>query len=186
MRPTKLYLAAALLLTACHTTPKKADKLQEYWKAALKDSADFNREAGTFALDAPEGWRKVDTVINGIRFAVIVSNQFIDGFHPNVNAFSGGDMKGVPLDQYFDQSLAGVEQSFDGYRLIEKGSKNINGVDARWARVAVSRNGKNIEIMTTIMAKHGIAYHVTCSALAGSYAKFASDFDTIVDSFRLK
>lgn len=182
MTPTKLLLAAAVLLTACHTSPKNSD-----YKEALKAVAaapGMNGGAGRYGLKAIPGWTKKDTSMSGVRFTAVICDTTVGGFRPNVNVVT--QTVSVSLDDCFTQSVEGMQHYLHDFKVIGKGSGTLAGQETRWLRYSSSVNGKNTEGKLICLVSGGIAYAVTCTGGYGLYDESADDFDAIVKTFTLE
>jgi hypothetical protein len=179
-------IAAALLvvsLPACKGRFKKkgsGDTITD-----LSKFPGINAGAGTFSLEAPNGWRNYDTTLNGIKFRFIQAPRSINPrFTPNLNIFSEKINDGV-LDAYFKGVQLGARKSTD-YEEIGSGSKTIDGRAARWLQYSsTSQGGTHMEIIFTALIADGICYNITMATARGEMATYKPSFDTVLNSFRI-
>jgi len=183
MKNFSYLLGACLLLsaTACQLNTKKPTT-EEIIKEAAK-SPGANAGANKFSIDAPSGWQKYDTSLNGLKTTLLIAPAGEGQFHPNINVMSES-MRGTSIESYFDQNLSVMGKYMQGFVSGEKGEKEIAGVKAKWLVYSQAPNGLNLDAVFYAVPKNGIAYIITCTAPKGDLEKYRAKFDEALNSFR--
>ncbi|HMH23837.1 MAG TPA: DcrB-related protein [Puia sp.] len=179
-----LYLLATglLMLTACKD-PSARPSTEEMLKEAGK-SPDANAGSGKFSIDAPPGWKKMDTTITGIKITFLLSPAVTNEFRPNINVVTES-MRDAPPDGYFDQSIAAMGKYMQHFSAVAKGEKEIDGAKARWMRYSHNQNGFDLDVLVYFITKNGIAYIITCTVPKGQMEHFQPQFEQAVGTFHV-
>ncbi|HLZ88467.1 MAG TPA: PsbP-related protein [Puia sp.] len=175
-------LAGLLLLSACNLGNKKPTNSEIIKKAAGMPGV--NAGSGNFDIDAPSGWTRIDTSISGLKATLLMSSDASKGFRSNVNVITQA-MQGMSDDSYFDANVVGLRSNLAQFQTIDKGQKQVNGMNARWIHYSGLNNGMMLEQMLYIIPSGGVAYLITCTSLQGQMAKDQSNFDVAVNSFKV-
>jgi hypothetical protein len=178
-----LLLAGICSLTSCKNIDKKNLNAEETLKAAAKTPG-MNAGSSKFNIEAPSGWQKLDTSINGVKFTFLLAPVGSSGFRANMNVISQS-MEGSSLDTYFDKNITSMDQYLQNFTAGAKGDKVVNGLPAKWMLYSQTQNGHVLDGMFYMIAKDGIAYIITFAATKGQVAKYQASIDQAINSFRI-
>jgi hypothetical protein len=141
--------------------------------------------ARTYSFSVPSGWKKVDTVLAGIRLTAALSPDTAGQVRPNVSVTTAST-DGVSLDKYFDANLRRITGSVARFRMIGKGERSIGGLRGRWVDFTGQMANKvELEQRLYIVVEEGTAYLITCTAASGRWARDEWRFNQVLDSFTI-
>lgn len=184
MKYLSFFLLAGLwTLASCQNQNKKDVSANELLKAAAKEPG-ANAGASKFSINAPAGWQKTDTSINGIKFTFLMAPTTDKNFRANINILSQS-MNNVPADSYFDKNISTMGQYMEKFSAGPKGEKQINGLEAKWIQYSHTQGGYDLDGVLYIIPKDGVAYIVTFTVPKGSLNKYQAPFDEALNSFRV-
>jgi hypothetical protein len=178
-----LLLSALILFAACKNQTDKKLSPDEILKK-VSSSPGMNAGTGGFDINVPSGWLKKDTSLNGIKVTLLSSPAVEGQFNDNINVVSEA-MQGYSLDKYIEATIAGMEKYMQGYSVIGKGEKTIDGRPARFIHYLQTPNGLSLEAMVYIVPNNDIAYIITCTSPKGQLDKIIPQFDETMASFKL-
>lgn len=187
MKKLLLVIAAGTFLTACKQNPKKASgDLDKDINEMVKKSPGLNAGTGTFTIQAPEGWTKVDTSMGGLQAVLLKSDieGATDIFMENINVVTE-KATGYDLDKYYDANLSTISTQMPGYTKISSANVTINGQEARHLAYSHNYTGTPIDVETYFFVKDGIGYVITCSTEKGKLDKWKPAFDKVVNTFSI-
>jgi len=144
----------------------------------------MNAGASKFNIEAPGGWEKLDTSINGVKFTFLLAPVGSSGFRANMNVISQS-MEGSSLDAYFDKNITSMDQYLQNFTAGKKGDKVINGLPAKWIFYSHTQNNHVLDGMFYMIAKDGIAYVITFASTKGQVSKYQGAIDAAINSFRV-
>jgi hypothetical protein len=142
----------------------------------------MNAGAGKFTIETPDGWRRVDTAMNGIKTTIVLAPEVIDGFRSNINVVSE-NMGSHTLQTYFDNTVGTMEKYLEKFTVSDKGDKDINGVPAKWVKYTSIQGGKNMAAILYLVPKNGIVYGITGMTKAGEGDKYFAVFEHAASTF---
>lgn len=175
--------AGSFMLAGCQPkTPKTADQILE---EGGKNPA-INAGTGKYSFTIPEGWRRMDTTMQNIRFTYLfapVENNA--SFHPNIN-IGTEDMRGLSLDEYFDKNVSSLGQYMENFAAGTASARATNGNKLKIQEYTHTMNGIDMDVTMAVIPKDGIAYVVTITTPKGHRADYQKEFDEVVNSFRIK
>jgi len=141
--------------------------------------------ARSFSFSAPAGWKKVDTVLAGIRLEAVLSPDTAGQVRANVSVTTAST-DGVSLDKYFDANVRRITGSVARFRMIGKGERSISGMRGRWIDFTGQMANKvELEQRLYIVVDGATAYLITCTAAEGRWATDEWRFDQVLDSFTI-
>ena len=141
--------------------------------------------ARSYSFSVPSGWKKVDTVLAGIRLTAALSPDTAGQVRPNVSVTTAST-DGAALDKYFDANLRRITGSVARFRMIGKGEKSISGMRSRWVDFTGQMANKvELEQRLYIVVSQGTAYLITCTAAAGRWMRDEWRFNQVLDSFTI-
>jgi len=141
--------------------------------------------ARNFSFSVPSGWKKVDTVLAGIRLTAALSPDTAGQVRPNVSVTTEST-GGVSLDKYFDANVRRITGSVARFRMIGKGEKTIGGMRGRWVDFTGQMANKvELEQRLYIVVSQGTAYLITCTAAEGRWKRDEWRFNQVLDSFTI-
>jgi hypothetical protein len=177
-----LLIAGAFMQTGClHKTPKTPDQILE---EGGKNPA-INAGAGKYTFTAPEGWRRLDTTMQHVRFTYLFAP--VDpkaSFHPNIN-ITTEDMRGLSLDEYFDKNVAAIGQYMQHFSAGTASARATNGNKLKIQEYTHTMNGVDMDVTMAVIPKDGIAYVITITVPKDHRADYQKAFDTVVNSFSI-
>ncbi len=183
-RYVRLSLAGLLLLGACQNRTDKKLSAEEVMKAAAATPG-ANAGAGNFDISTPSGWQRIDTSLSGMKMTAILSPDTSKHFRANVNVVTAAT-NGASLDKYFDSNVDGIRNSLAQFNLIEKGERKFGEVPGRWIHfTGQMADAIPLEQKLFVITNGGIAYIITCTSVKGQLAKDETNFDPILNSFKL-
>jgi hypothetical protein len=171
------------LLAACKNPFSKKPTNDEVIKKAATMPG-VNAGSGNFDIETPAGWVRMDTSMSGLQTTLLLSTVAANGFRSNVNVITQA-MSGMAGDAYFDANLAVMSREMEGFKVIEKGAKDINGLPAHFVHYTALNGARTLEQELYIIPSGNIAYLVTCTSLPGRMAKDQATFDQAVSSFKI-
>lgn len=178
-----LGLAGFCFLAACKNASSKKQTNDEVIKSAAKMPG-VNAGSGNFEIEAPSGWTRMDTSMSGLQATLLLSPDMSGGFRSNVNVITQA-MSGMTGDTYFDANVKVMSQQMEGFKEIERGSKDINGLTGHFVHYTALNGGRTLEQILFIIPSGNIAYLVTCTTLPDRMPKERSTFDQAVASFKV-
>ena len=179
-----LGFAGVCLLAACkNATGNKQSNEEVIKKAAAMPGV--NAGSGNFDIVTPDGWVRMDTSMSGLQTTLLISTDAGNGFRSNVNVITQA-MTGMTGDAYFDANLTVMARDMEGFKIIEKGAKDINGLPAHFVHYTALNGGRPLEQILYIIPSGNIAYLVTCTTLIDRMAKDRAVFDQAVSSFKVR
>jgi len=141
--------------------------------------------ARRFSFSVPAGWKKVDTVLSGMRLEAVMSPDTTGRVRPNVSV-TVEQMGGGSLVNYFNANVRRISGSLARFRMVAKGEKTIGGMPAMWIDFTGQMANKVELEQRLYIAVDGVtAYLITCTAASGGWAKGAPGFDVVLDSFTI-
>ena len=177
-----LLLAGICALTSCQLNNKKPSP-EEILKAAAKDPS-ANAGAGKFSIEAPAGWKKVDTTMNGIKFTFLLAPAADHAFRANINVISQSMGNSSP-DSYFDQNISSMGQYLQNFSAGTKAEKEINGQRVKLMHYSHAQAGHDLDGVFYIIPKNGIAYIITFTVAKGLLDKYQAALDQALQSFKV-
>lgn len=181
MRAFYLVLVAGIFtLAACkNKTPKTADQILEQ---AGKNPA-LNAGAGKYSFNTPEGWKRMDTTMQNIKFTYLFAPVDAKAtFHPNINIGSE-DMRGTSLDDYFEKNVKQMAQFMQNFNAGTASERTNNGNKVKIQEYSHTMGGMDMDVSMAVIPVNGIAYIVTITAEKGHRADYQKEFDQVVNSF---
>ena len=177
-----LLAAGVFILAGCkNKAPKTAEQILE----AGGNNPAMNAGAGKFSFTTPEGWRRVDTVMQNVKFTFLfapVENN--STFHSNIN-INTEDMQGLSLDDYFKKNVAEMGRFMQNFVAGTVSARATNGNKLKIQEYTHTMNGVNMDVTMAIIPKGGIAYLVTITTPEGQRARYQKEYDQVVNSFRV-
>ena len=141
--------------------------------------------ARSYSFSVPSGWKKVDTVLSGIRLTAALSPDTAGQVRPNVSV-TVESTDGASLDKYFDANVRRITGSVARFRMIGKGERSIGGMRGRWVDfTGQMANKAELEQRLYIVVFQGTAYLITCTAGEGRWARDEWRFNQVLDSFTI-
>ena len=141
--------------------------------------------ARSYSFSVPSGWKKVDTVLSGIRLTAALSPDTAGQVRPNVSV-TVASTDGASLDNYFDANVRRLSGSVVRFRMIGKGERSIGGMRGRWVDFTGQMANKvALEQRLHIVEDGGTAYLITCTAAEGRWARDQWRFNQVLDSFTI-
>ncbi|MEZ2446035.1 LpqN/LpqT family lipoprotein [Chitinophaga sp. RCC_12] len=179
-----------LSFVACNNASKSPKELssEEVLELAGK-SPGMNAGRGTFTVNTPAGWTKIDTVMSRIEYTFMMAPVTDDStFQANVNIVTQELKKGFTLDKVMESTQKEMESFFVDYKKIDTGERTVTGVKAKWMKCqyAHRESGTLLNGEVTILVKNNIAYAITLTTLAGDLAKYEPALEEILGSFTAK
>ena len=180
-----LPLASLLLLAACQNKTDKKPSVEEVIKAAAATPG-ANAGADKFDLSAPAGWQRIDTSLSGMKMTAILSPPDTNKhFRANVNVVTAST-NGASLEKYFDANVDGIKNSLAQFNLIEKGERMFGKLPSRWIHfTGQTADAIPLEQKLYVITNGGIAYIITCTSVKGQLAKDETNFEPILNSFKV-
>ncbi|MCF6406344.1 hypothetical protein L3C95_25840 [Chitinophaga filiformis] len=176
-----LTIAGVLLFSAC----KNGSNAPKTAKEILEEAApNMNAGAGKFAIDAPAGWKRIDTTLNGVKSTILLAPEETDGFRTNINVVSENIGKDS-LQAYFDKTVSSMERYLEKFAVADKGDKDINGIASKWVKYTAVQGGKQVAAVLYIVPKNGIAYGITGITKAGEGNKYFAVFEQTASTFKV-
>jgi hypothetical protein len=174
-------LSVLLSLQSCADS-KEREPIDILKEAAKKPDAKIGSE--NFRFDLPDGWQRIDTVIEGNRITFIVKNGQ-DEFRPTINV-TNELMHNKPHVAYVRDSKAYFATNFTGVKFIDEGRFDISGKTCLW----FSYNNRQSKIARDAIYysidNNGISCNITAAVMPGGLPKYKQTFDKIVQSFRIE
>ncbi|WP_177192255.1 LpqN/LpqT family lipoprotein [Chitinophaga arvensicola] len=187
----QLISAAVCLLsfTACNNSrsPKELSS-QEVLELAGK-APGMNAGKGTFTVNTPAGWTKIDTVMSRIEYVFMMAPMGEDSsFQANVNIVTQELKKGFTLDNVMASTQKEMETFFTDYKKFGQGERTVTDVKAKWMKCEYMHreSGTLLNGEVTIFVKNNIAYAVTLTTLAKDLQKYEPALEEILNSFTAK
>ncbi|MBS1606403.1 MAG: hypothetical protein JST42_27345 [Bacteroidetes bacterium] len=138
-----------------------------------------------FSFSVPSGWKKIDTVLAGIRLTAALSPDTAGQVRPNVSVTTA-PADGASLDTYFDANLRRITGSVARFRMIGKGERSIGGMRSRWVDFTGQMANKvELEQRLYIVVEDRTAYLITCTAANGRWSRDEWRFNQVLDSFTI-
>ncbi|MEI3800958.1 MULTISPECIES: LpqN/LpqT family lipoprotein [unclassified Chitinophaga] len=191
----KLQLISAvavclLSIAACNNASKSPKELssEEVLELAGK-SPGMNAGRGTFTVNTPTGWTKIDTVMSRIEYTFMMAPITGDStFQANVNIVTQELKKGFTLDKVMESTQKEMESFFVDYKKIDTGERTVTGVKAKWMKCQYvhRESGTLLNGEVTILVKNNIAYAITLTTLANDLVKYEPALEEILGSFTTK
>jgi hypothetical protein len=176
-----LIVAGAVLFGACKNgnTPKTSKELLDEAQKTM------NSGSGKYAINAPEGWRRTDTALNGIKVTFLFAPTETDGFKANINVVTETAGK-LSLQEYADRNYETMSKYMGNFTAISKGDKDINGMPAKWLKYSSDQTGgKDIVALNYVMVKNGIAYIITGVMKAQDDARLTPVVESTAATFKI-
>ena len=183
MNPLRAGMILGTILLASCNNVKKQYTANELLEKASQDN-NLNAGRGKFSIDAPTGWQKSDTAVNGIQIIFFLGPTIDNGFRENMNVLSES-MQGRSLDSYFYASISSMGNYLQNFSAGAKGELDIDGIHCKWLQYTHQLNGFDIDVIWYVIPKNGIAYLITCSALKGRIEAYRAKFEEAIKTFRL-
>lgn len=176
-----LIVAGVLLFSACKNGKNAPKTTKELLEQAVPN---MNAGAGKFTIEAPNGWRRVDTAMNGIKTTLVLAPEVTDGFRSNINVISE-NMGSHSLQTYFDNAVGTMEKYLEKFTVSDKGDKDINGVPSKWVKYTSVQGGKNMAAILYLVPKNGVVYGITGITKAGEGDKYFAVFEQAASTFKV-
>lgn len=183
MKLFKLSMLAVLLLSVSCNNNKKQYSADELMQKA-GESPGMNAGNGKFNIDAPAGWQRTDTVMNGVDVAFMLGPLTPDKFRVNINVVSES-MHGNSFDTYFDKTVESMGKYLQNFSPGPHGEQDIDGIHAKWVQCSHQQSGYDISVLVYVIPKKGIAYVISCSAPKGQLEKYQAKFDEAIHTFHI-
>lgn len=130
------------------------------------------------SLELPEGY--VDQTIN------VFPNSSSSPADFSVVVSRDSPLAGENLQAYFERQMKQLPNTLPGLKVLRRGQITVGGEPAMEVEYTwVSKGMKMHQRQATLMAG-GRILNVTASALDNSFHKFATQFEEILDSFKLE
>ena len=147
---------------------------------------DESKQQEEFAITAPRGWEKFDTILMDHRFTILRSPQGKDDdFRENVNVASESSGS-MDLQDYFDANKTSMKSSLPEFLEILHGDKTINNLRFKNLKYSHKYGGTPIDVDAYFIIHKGKGYVITCSAGRGTLSQWQPVFDKIMSSFSFK
>lgn len=183
-RYVHLSFAGLLLFTACQNRTDKKPSVEEVMKAAAATPG-ANAGAGKFDISAPAGWQRIDTTLSGMKMTAILSPDTSKHFRANVNVVTSST-NGLSLEKYFDANVDGIRNSLPQFNLIEKGERMFGELPGKWLHfTGQNADAIPLEQKLYVITNGGIAYIITCTSVKGQLAKDETNFNPVLNSFKV-
>lgn len=177
-----LVVAGAVFFSACkngNNAPKTSKELLEQARQNM------NSGAGKFSIDAPAGWRKTDTTLNGIKLTFLFAPTETDGFRSNINVVSENVGK-LNFEDYHKATLATMGKYMSNFKVLESGDKEISGQPGKWFKYSSDQTGgADVIARNYTVVKNGIAYIITGVAKVKDEASIAPVIESTVATFKV-
>ena len=178
-----LLLAGGLLvMAACQNKAPKPSTPEEVIEQASK-APGMNAGAEKFTLSTPQGWERLDTLMNGAKITFLFAPTLANGFRPNINVVTE-DMRGTDIDAYFKKNISVMSQYMQNFVQGKITEKDVNGVKVKYLDYSHSQNGLDMDVTMALLPINGIAYVVTVTTQKGERAKYESQFNEVIGSFK--
>ncbi len=183
-RYVHLSFAGLLLFASCQNRTDKKPSVEEVMKAAAATPG-ANAGAGKFDISAPAGWQRIDTTLSGMKMTAILSPDTSKHFRANVNVVTSST-NGLSLEKYFDANVDGIRNSLSQFNLVEKGERIFGGLPGKWLHfTGQNADAIPLEQKLYVITNGGIAYIITCTSVKGQLAKDETNFNPILNSFKV-
>jgi hypothetical protein len=190
MKPSHVIPASFLflfILSACINENTKKKSPDELLKDGVKNSPGVNAGAGTYSINAPGGWTKTDTSINGLQATLLISppEDSSDDFHENVNVVTE-NTNDMDIEEYFEKNLNGMKSQLQDFENEGIDETQINGAKVKSIRYSVHYSGNVLSLKTFFWVRNKTGYVITCTAREGEFSKWEPAFNEAVNSFHIK
>jgi hypothetical protein len=173
-------IAGLLLFSACRNQQDKKVLSGD----ATKEFKGLNAGTGNFGIEAPTGWMKKDTTMNGVKITFLLSPDASNGFRANMNVVTEA-MQGLSMDQYMEKNMKIIGQYMQNFALLGQGDTTISGHAAKWIHYTQTASGRDVEQVGYFIPIRDISYGITCSAVKGEFDKTKSQFDQALGTFNV-
>lgn len=147
----------------------------------------INRD-GCYSVNFPNTW-KIETPEGGEDDDISASSpaeHVEDKTFENVEIWVESLDKPLSGEEYFRKSLKNMEKHSTIFEIKEKGTRNIDGVNAHWFHAFVKKGGASGEILQYQLIVDHRVYILNFTADPAAYPQYEKIFEVIVSSFRFK
>jgi hypothetical protein len=176
-------LAGVVLLAACQNGTGKQKNADEVLKEAGKMQG-ANAGANNFEIESPSGWTRMDTTMQGLKATFLLAPEAGNGFRTNLNVITQA-MNGLSGDAYYDASVDYMSKNMTQFKMVDKGTKRVAGMDAHYVHYNDVQNGTMMDQALYIIPQGNVAYLITCTTQPGDVTKYQPDFDKAIGSFKV-
>ncbi len=184
--PILVIAIAAIVLPACQSKSKKEKNDLADIKKLVKENPGINAGAGTYSIEAPEGWTKLDTLVSGLKITTVMAplDNEKDVFRENLNIITE-DAKDYSVDDYAKANRKYMEEQLPEMKVIRSGETKIGDLPAQWVLYTFNYSGQPLKNTVYFIVKNNTGYVLTCSALHSDFDKFENGFKQCVSSFKI-
>lgn len=136
-----------------------------------------------YSIIPPAGWTMYDTTMQGLKMRLIYAPDSLAADAPLVNVIVAS-MDGRRVDDFTHRNMAYLQENRAGIIILEKGSIDVSGIDARWFTYTKEQDGIVRDMINYIIPLKGFAYMITCGTKAGTMPAYRRTFDEIAMSFK--
>lgn len=171
--------AVLSISSSCNNKPRTA---QEVLESAGKNPS-FNRGAGTYSIDAPEGWRKVDTVISGVKATFMVAPVIENNFRANINVIT--QRSNLSPEEYYNANILQMSKYAEDFSVIKSENSVINGRKAKKAYYNMKQGGYELSGTSCFIHRGEIVYIITFMCTKGTQEKYLPLAEKALTSLKL-
>lgn len=184
--PTMLVAIACIAFSDCNNSPKKEKEVIPDTKKVVEDKPVADAISGTYSISAPDGWKKKDTLVAGVKRTSITSpdDGSNDRFKENVNV-NTEEAKDYDLKAYAEANRANMVNQFTGMEFLSEGETTIGDMPSKWYIYSFDYSGYQLKNTAYFFVYNDRGYVITCTALKTTFDRFQSDFKTCVNSFKI-
>lgn len=138
---------------------------------------------GGFSIEIPKSYRAekgTDAMVPVTIYSPKENDadDFIENISIVTQPFTGN------ADAYYNAYLLGILRLFKDYKLIDSGTKIINGQSAHWSVYTFTYENYTAKVLAYYFSFNGKGYALTCSAKENTFDKYKAPFTKIAESFK--
>ncbi|MES2622280.1 MAG: hypothetical protein V4615_15625 [Bacteroidota bacterium] len=142
----------------------------------------FVSKEGGFSMEVPKNYRAEESTDAMVPVTIYSpkendADDFIENISIVTQPFTGN------ADAYYNTYLLGILRLFKDYKLVDSGTKTINGQNAHWSVYTFTYGNYTAKVLAYYFSFNGKGYALTCSAKENTYDKYQKKFEAIAESF---
>jgi hypothetical protein len=196
MKQSKCTLFSLLLLVTlfgCKDAAKEkqtdnteSKKLMKNLEEMAQESNSLNAGNGTYEITALEGWRKYDTMMNGINYTFIKA-PLVNGKQASLNVVTEQlPESNIPLDEIIDAGMASLKSAGGKIEKISSKDITISGLPGKKNEYLMEINNHTMRLIGYYVIKDNISYSISAGAGEEEVEKYRLDFEKMANTFTLK
>ncbi|KAA5532473.1 hypothetical protein F0919_16940 [Taibaiella lutea] len=176
------FLIAMMICLSFHSCISNKEKKPAEILREMSRSPDSKIGSENFQFSLPEGWFRVDTILEGNKITFLIKEN--DNLRPIINV-TNEFMRNKSHEAYVDGTKGELLNNMD-VQLIDNGSFPVSEKNCIWYTYNRAQNGIKREMAYYSIANNGVSCNITAGVNPGGLKKYKQVFDEIVKSFRVK